>query len=273
VPLSLASLERAIEINGVAVESNKKIFTWGRRTAADRALVRALLRNALDDGPAEPQGLDALIERRSAALAKYQSAAYARRYRKAVAAVKDAEATRARGFSGLADAAARNLFTLMAYKDEYEVARLYTDGAFLKKLARQFDGDYTLEYHLAPPLLAARDPATGEPRKRAFGPWVLGLFKVLASLRRLRGTPLDIFGYSAERRMERRLIAGYEATLRELAATLNPGNHALAVEIASVPAKIRGFGHIKARNAESAKACETELLTLFRNKEPAATAA
>jgi indolepyruvate ferredoxin oxidoreductase len=273
VPLSLAALERAIELNGVLVESNKRTFTWGRRAAADRALAKALLRNALDDGIAKPQGLDALIEHRTAFLAKYQSPAYARRYWNAVAAIKDAEATRARGSSGVAEAAARNLFTLMAYKDEYEVARLYTDGAFLQKLQRQFDGEYALEYHLAPPLFGSRDPLTGVPRKHAFGPWIFNLFKILAPLRRLRGTVFDIFGYTKERRMERRLIVEYEATLREVADSLNSDNHALAVEIASVPAKIRGFGHIKQRNAESAKACEAELLTLWRSKDAPATAA
>ncbi len=272
VPLTRAALERAIELNGVAVDSNKRTFTWGRRTAADRALVRALLRNTCDDRAAEPQDLDALIEHRAAFLTKFQNAAYARRYRNAVAPINEAEATRARGFTGLAEAAARNLFTLMAYKDEYEVARLYTDGAFRKSLERQFEGDFTLEFHLAPPLLASRDPATGEPRKRVFGAWILSLFKVLASLRRLRGTPLDVFGYTAERRMERRLIAEYEATLRELAASLSTANHALAVEIASLPAKIRGFGHVKRRNAASAKACEAELFALLRRKETLATA-
>ncbi len=274
VPLSLAALDRAIELNGVAVESNKRSFIWGRRAAADRAQVEGLVYDARGDGAAaEPQGLDALIQHRAAFLTKYQSAAYARRYRNAVAAIKDAESTRARGYSGLAEAAARNLFTLMAYKDEYEVARLYTDGAFAKKLQQQFDGDYTLEYHLAPPLLAARDAASGEPRKHAFGPWILNVFRILAPLRRLRGTVFDIFGYTKERRMERQLIANYETTLRELAASLNPDNHALAVEIASVPAKIRGFGHIKQRNAESAKACEAELLAMWRSKEAPATAA
>jgi indolepyruvate ferredoxin oxidoreductase len=274
VPLSGAALERAIELNGVAVESNKRSFVWGRRAAADRAQVEGTVRNARGEDPAaERQDLDALIQHRAAFLTKYQSAAYARRYRNAVATIKEAETTRARGYAGLAEAAARNLFTLMAYKDEYEVARLYTDGTFRKKLRRQFDGEYTLQYHLAPPLLASLDPASGEPRKHAFGPWILNVFRILALLRRLRGTAFDIFGYTKERRMERQLIANYEATLRELAASLDPDNHALAVEIASVPAKIRGFGHIKRRNAESAKACEAELLMLWRSKEAAATAA
>jgi indolepyruvate ferredoxin oxidoreductase len=187
--------------------------------------------------------------------------------------VRVAEAKLTRGFSGLAEAVARNLFTLMAYKDEYEVARLYTDGAFIKKLQLQFDGDFTLDYHLAPPLLARRDPATGEPKKRAFGPWVRHVFKLLTWLRPLRGTVLDVFGYTQERRMERHLVADYEAIVRELSTALRPENHALAIEIASLPAKIRGFGHIKARNVESAKACEAELLALLRSKDTQASAA
>jgi indolepyruvate ferredoxin oxidoreductase len=161
----------------------------------------------------------------------------------------------------------------MAYKDEYEVARLYTDGTFLKKLQRQFDGDFTLDYHLAPPLLARRDPTTGEPKKHAFGSWMRHVFKFLTWLRPLRGTVLDVFGYTQERRMERRLIADYDAIVRELSSSLSPDNHALAIEIASLPAKMRGFGHIKTRNVESAKACEAELLALWRSKETPASAA
>jgi indolepyruvate ferredoxin oxidoreductase len=274
VPLRLDAIERAIELNGVAVEANKRSFAWGRLAADDRAQVEALVGGARPNaGAAQPESLDRLIERRAAFLKDYQNIAYAQRYRAAVVAVRSAEATRARGCSGLAEAAVRNLFALMAYKDEYEVARLYSDGAFAKRLQQQFDGDFTIQYHLAPPLLASRDPTTGEPLKRTFGPWLGRVFKLLAGLRPLRGTVLDIFGYTQERRMERRLIADYEATLRELAATLDPGNHALAVEIASLPAKIRGYGHIKARNAETAKACEAELLALWRSKVAPASAA
>jgi indolepyruvate ferredoxin oxidoreductase len=274
VPLRLAAIERAIELNGVAVESNKRSFAWGRLAAEDRAQVEALVRGARQDtGAPQPESLHQLVERRAAFLADYQNAAYAQRYRDLVTAIRTAETTRARGFSGVAEAAARNLFALMAYKDEYEVARLYCDGAFHKRLHQQFDGDFTVQYHLAPPLLASRDPATGEPRKRAFGPWMGRVFKLLARLRPLRGTALDVFGYTQERRMERRLILEYEAILRELAGSLEPGNHALAIEIASLPAKIRGFGHVKARNAETAKACEAELLALWRRKEAPASAA
>jgi indolepyruvate ferredoxin oxidoreductase len=274
VPLGLGAITRAIELNGVAVESNKRSFAFGRLAASERAKVEVLVRNALrDDALPEPQGLDSLVEHRAAFLGDYQDAAYAQRYRNAVATIKTAEAARARGRSGLAEAVARNLFTMMAYKDEYEVARLYTDSAFLKKLQRQFEGDFTLEYHLAPPLLASRDPQTGEPRKRAFGPWMIHVFRLLTRLRRLRGTAFDLFGYTKERLMERRLIAEYEAVLRELAAALTVDNHALAVEIASLPAKIRGFGHIKERNVETAKACEAELLGLLRSKDLSASAA
>ena len=214
-----------------------------------------------------------MIDHRATFLAAYQNAAYARRYRDAVATIANAEATRARGYSGLTEAVARNLFTLMAYKDEYEVARLYTDGTFEKKLQSQFDGNFALDYHLAPPLLARRDPITGEPRKIKIGPWIRHVFRALAKLRALRGTALDIFGYTQERQMERRLIVDYERTLQEIAASLDSGNHALCVEITSVPAKIRGYGHIKARNAESAKACEAELISLLRNKGQPASAA
>jgi indolepyruvate ferredoxin oxidoreductase len=279
LPLTLTAIERAVELNGVAVDANKRSFAWGRLAAHDRSQVEALVRGALRDDPApEPQNLDAqnldaIVERRAALLKDYQNAAYAQRYRNAVRTIRAAEAKLARGFSGLAEATARNLFTLMAYKDEYEVARLYTDGTFLKKLQRQFEGDFTLDYHLAPPLLARRDPATGEPKKRAFGPWMRHMFKLLAWLRPLRGTALDIFGYTQERRMERRLIADYEALIRELATSLNPAKHALAIELASLPAKMRGFGHIKARNVESAKACEAELLALWRNKDGQVSAA
>ncbi len=274
LPLTLAAIERAIELNGVAVDANKRSFGFGRLAAHDRAQVEALVRSALrGDAAPEPQGLDALIEHRAAFLKNYQNAAYAQRYRDTVRTIRIAEAKLARGFSGLAETTARNLFTLMAYKDEYEVARLYTDGAFLEKLQSQFDGDFTLDYHLAPPLLARRDPATGEPRKHAFGPWMRHVFRLLTWLRPLRGTALDIFGYTQERRMERRLIADYEAILRELSATLSSGNHALAIEIASLPAKMRGFGHIKARNVESTKACEAELLVLLRSKHTQASAA
>ena len=166
-----------------------------------------------------------------------------------------------------------NYAKLLAYKDEYEVARLYTDGTFTAKLRHQFEGRLRVELHLAPPALARRDPVTGFAQKRAYGPWIFTLLKALARLRRLRGTPVDIFGGSRERREERALIAQYETILREIAAALTHENHALAAEIARLPEEMRGFGHIKARNVEKAKAREAILLARFRAGEHASAAA
>jgi indolepyruvate ferredoxin oxidoreductase len=273
VPLSLAAIERAIELNGVAVENGKRSFAWGRLAAHDRGAVQEAARPALREDAPPPESLETLVERRAAFLADYQDAAYAKRYRDLVALVAAAEKTRARGMSGLAEAVARGLFKVMAYKDEYEVARLYTSGLFLDRLKQQFEGDFTLEFHLAPPLLARPDPYSGEPGKIGFGAWMFQAFKLLARLKRLRGTPFDIFGRTPERRMERQLIADYEAVLRELAASLGAANHALAVEIAEIPQQIRGFGHVKLRNLKAAQEKEAILLAAFRNPTRAATAA
>jgi indolepyruvate ferredoxin oxidoreductase len=164
---------------------------------------------------------------------------------------------------------ARYLFKLMAYKDEYEVARLYTDGAFLKQVGNELGGDnLRFEFHLAPPLLARRDKVTGLPRKMSFGPWMMGAFRLLAKLKGLRGTPFDIFGYSAERRTERKLVTDYEAMLDEIMGKLTPDNHPLAVGLAAIPEKIRGFGHVKLRHLEAAKADEAALLEQFRSGKP-----
>ncbi len=273
VPLSLAALERAIELNAVAVEANKHTFAWGRLAAQDHASLEDYLRPPHPAEPPPAQTLAALIERRSAFLEAYQDAAYARRYRDLVASVAAAEKTRARGREELADAVAHGLFKLMSYKDEYEVARLYTDGTFAAKLRQQFEGDIRLEFHLAPPLIAPRDTHSGELQKRAYGPWMLRAFGLLRRLKFLRGTAFDPFGRTAERRMERQLIAEYEGVVRELAAGLTHDNHALAVEIARLPQRMRGFGHIKERNVAAAKAREAALLKSFRQPLHAVTAA
>ena len=160
-------------------------------------------------------------------------------------------------------AVARNYHKLLAYKDEYEVARLYTDGAFREALEQQFEGDYSLSFHLAPPLLARRHPDTGRLMKREFGPWVLKAFGVLAKLRFLRGTPLDLFGYTAERRMERQLIADYEKRIDGLLRQLNADNQDVAAEIAGLPEFIRGFGHVKELNLAAVRRREAELLERF----------
>ena len=203
-------------------------------------------------------------------LTGYQDAAYAARYRAWVEKAKAVEAARAPGKHGLADAVARYLFKLMAYKDEYEVARLYTDGRFLTQVENTFSGDnLRFEFHLAPPLLARRDKTTGLPRKMSFGPWLLPAFRLLAKFKFLRGTAFDPFGRTPERRTERKLIADYEAMLDQVLAALTPDNHHLAVGLAAIPEKIRGFGHVKQRHLTAAKADEKALLEQFGAGAPA----
>jgi indolepyruvate ferredoxin oxidoreductase len=271
LPLSAEAIETAIKLNGEAAEMNISAFRFGRRVVADPAAIDKLAApaGATTDARDLSQSFDEMVERRVAYLTAYQDAAYAKRYRGRIDAVKAAEAGKAPGKCGLAEAVARNLFKLMAYKDEYEVARLYGDGAFLRQVAQEFDGErLRFSFHLAPPLLARRDPRTGVPRKITFGPWMLTGFKLLLRLKFLRGTAFDPFGYSAERRLERKLIADYEATLDELLAKLDADNHHLAVAIAAIPEKIRGFGHVKARHLAAAKADETTLLDQFRSPRP-----
>ena len=274
VPVSAAAIERAIELNGVAVAFNRKAFDWGRRAALDPAAVeaRAVPQDAVPESHRLSESLDEIIARRVEFLTRYQDAAYAERYAARIRRLRQAEAVRA-GSAALTEAAARALFKVMAYKDEYEVARLYAETDFARRVAEQFEGPYELRFHLAPPLLADRDPATGHLKKRVYGPWMLGAFRALARLRRLRGTAFDIFGHTAERRVERRLIAEYEAILDEIERALSPENHETAVELARLPLEIRGFGHVKEANLKRVKAREAELLARFRAPSPPALAA
>jgi indolepyruvate ferredoxin oxidoreductase len=264
VPLSLDALMRAIELNGVAVETSKRTFAWGRLAAHNLSAVQVAAKPTLRVEKPAARTLSEIVAKRVELLTAYQDKAYAERYRGFVERVGAVEKERARGRSGLAEAVAKSLYKLMAYKDEYEVARLYTDGEFLKKLGAQFEGNYTLSFHLAPPLFADRDPETNQLKKREYGPWIMTAFRVLASLKRLRGTAFDVFGYTEERKMERRLIAEYEATVDSLLATLDQNNHGLAVQIAAVPETMRGFGHIKEKNVVAAKAREASLLAAYR---------
>ncbi|MDP3239010.1 MAG: indolepyruvate ferredoxin oxidoreductase family protein, partial [Reyranella sp.] len=265
VPLSFEALMRAIELNGVAVESSKRTFDWGRLAAHNLAAVQAAAKPAMRVEKPVARTLPEIVSRRVELLTAYQDAAYAERYRKLVDKVAKAEKDKASGRRGLAEAVAKSLYKLMAYKDEYEVARLYSDGEFQKKLRQQFDGDYKVSFHLAPPLFADRDPVTGELKKSEFGAWMMPAFRLLASLKGLRGGRFDIFGYSEERRMERRLIGEYEATVETLLATLGQDNHAVAVQIASVPETMRGFGHVKEKNVKAAKEREASLLAAYRS--------
>ena len=275
LPVSAAAIERAIELNRVGVDMNKRAFLWGRRAAHDPAAVAARATPAaeLPDHRRRSAGLGEMVERRVAYLTEYQDAAYANRYRAMVERVRRVEEERARGRTELTEAVARYYFKLLAYKDEYEVARLYTSGEFLAQLRRQFEGLPKLRIHLAPPLVAQRDPVTGRPRKRAYGPWMLTAMRHLARCKRLRGTPFDPFGYSAERRLERRLIAEYEAVLDEVLQQLSSANHEIALELARLPEQIRGFGHVKERHLVAAKARESELLAALRTAESRLSAA
>jgi indolepyruvate ferredoxin oxidoreductase len=269
LPLSAESIEKAIELNGEAVAMNLAAFQFGRRAAFDAASVEALVKpapEAASDARRLSQSFDETVARRVAFLTDYQNEAYAARYKALVDQVKAAEASRAPGKNGLADAVARYLFKLMAYKDEYEVARLYAGPSFLAQVKNEVAGDdLTLRFHLAPPLLARKDKVTGLPKKMTFGPWILPAFRVLAKFKLLRGTALDIFGYSEERRTERKLAAGYETLLAEIMSKLTPENHHIAVGLAVIPEKIRGFGHVKARHLTAAKADEAALLDQFRS--------
>ncbi|HEY0570116.1 MAG TPA: DUF6537 domain-containing protein, partial [Enterovirga sp.] len=276
VPLGRAAIRRAIELNGEAVSMNLDAFEWGRRATAEPDKIAAMMAELRAPTASRDlsETLDEVIARRVAFLTAYQNEAYAERYRSRVEQVQEAEGRLAANSTALTEAVARNLFKLMAYKDEYEVARLYTDGNFAKQVAATFEGDnLRYEIHLAPPLLARKDPATGVPRKMSFGPWMMKAFGLLAPLKRLRGTPLDIFGYTEERRTERRLIADYEKLLGEILAGLTPARLPLAVGLASIPGKIRGFGHVKARHLAAAKQEEADLLARFRSPEPVLAAA
>jgi indolepyruvate ferredoxin oxidoreductase len=257
IPLRRDSLMQAITLNGTAVEANAAAFAWGRRAAAD--LPQVLDAAGLGQAPSLPKSLDDLIEHRVAHLTAYQGRRYARRYRRLVEQVREVEGRMFSGSAALAEAVARNYAKLLAYKDEYEVARLYAAPAFRAALAAQFEGAERIEVHLAPPLLARRD-ARGHLRKRAYGPWMLHAFGWLAPLKLLRGTALDPFGRTEERRAERALIAQYEADIADILHRLAPATLATAVAIAALPDRIRGYGHIKDKAIREAAAERARLL-------------
>ncbi|MFL6806711.1 MAG: indolepyruvate ferredoxin oxidoreductase family protein [Xanthobacteraceae bacterium] len=265
LPLSAAAIEQALALNGEAVAMNQAAFRWGRRAAVDPATVEALAKaDQSDKTPKLSQSLDEMIARRVAFLTAYQNASYAARYRALVERARVVEAGKLPGKSELTEAVARYLFKLMAYKDEYEVARLHAEHTWAQVKQEVAGDNLRLEFHMAPPAFARRDPATGELRKISFGPWVMPVFRILAKLKFLRGTPFDPFGHSAERRTERALIDDYEAMLDEILDKLSADNHHLAVALAAIPEKIRGFGHVKARHLKAAKADEAALLEQFR---------
>ncbi|HUP07007.1 MAG TPA: DUF6537 domain-containing protein, partial [Caldimonas sp.] len=267
IPVGRAALLRAIELNGVQVDANKAAFEWGRRAAHDLASVTALLPKSAQvvELVKKSVNVDDVIAKRVEFLTGYQNASYAAEYRAFADKVRAAE-EKAEGPQGrrrLTEAVARGLFKLMAYKDEYEVARLHTETGFLEQIATRFEGDYTIRYHLAPPSIAKRN-AKGELMKQSFGPWMTTAFKVLAKLKGLRGTALDPFGRTEERRTERALIAEYRAAIDEVLATLDDARLPLAVEIARIPEEIRGYGHVKERHLAAARPKWEKLMAEWR---------
>ena len=270
LPVSLAALERAIELNGVAIGFNKKALLWGRRAAIDLAAVEAAAKPATQVSGSQKlsESLAEMVARRVAFLTQYQDAAYADRYKALVARTESVEQHLVPYSDKLTRAVARYAFKLMAIKDEYEVARLYTDGTFLKQVAAQFEGDYSLEFNLAPPMVAEKDPTSGHLKKKAYGPWMLTAFRMLAKLKGLRGTALDPFARTDERKMERRLRDEYIARVEAILRSLTPAKLDTAVALLSVPEQIRGFGHVKERHVAQAEALTAKLLADYHNPAP-----
>ncbi len=255
VPVSAEAINKAIELNGVAVQLNQQAFLWGRRAAHDAVAVERLAKPEVIEA-AHCQTLEEIVTDRVVRLTAYQNAAYAERYREQVARVQQVDNS---ADQALSKAVARYYFKLLAYKDEYEVARLYSDGSFIRQLEAQFSGDYRLEFHLAPSWLSKPDASTGEPRKRRFGAWMLKAFGVLAKFKFLRGTPLDLFGYSAERKLELQLIDDYEQNLKYLLKELNADNYRTALALAELPEQIRGYGHVKERSLAKVREQSSQL--------------
>ena len=260
IPLTRESIVRAMELNGVQVQNNQTAFEWGRHAAHDAAAVQRVLAPSQVIEFKKRETLDTLIERRVAYLTDYQNAAYAQSYLRFVGQVQQAESPL--GKTVLTETVARYLFKLMAYKDEYEVARLHTDSAFLSRVTGMFEGDFKLNYHLAPPLTSEKNEK-GELVKQKFGPAMLTGFKVLRHLKFLRGTALDVFGRTEERRTERALIGEYQSSLSVILNQLNADNHRLAVDVARIPEHIKGFGHVKERNLKAARTQWTALMAQF----------
>jgi indolepyruvate ferredoxin oxidoreductase len=266
VPVGLKAMMRAIELNNVAIDMNKRAFSVGRVLAADKeALARLKRADAKVIQFAAPASLEEMVALRREQLVAWQDAAYAEGYVQLVGAIE----AREREVAGvgaklpLTRAVARNLYKLMAYKDEYEVARLHADPTFRKLIADQFEGDYTLQFHLAAPLVSKKRPGTGIPAKRTFGPWMMRGFEVLSRLKFLRGTPFDLFGYTQERKIERALRDDYIALVHSLVTGLTPHNSGAALKLAQLPEKIRGYGHVKLANLAAAQKEQAELTRQF----------
>ncbi|MDB5714878.1 MAG: hypothetical protein JWO15_2275 [Sphingomonadales bacterium] len=266
LPVSPEAIERAVEINGVAIPFNKAAFSLGRLQVVDPARIEDAVVQTIPELEFKPlTALSDIIAHRTQLLTDYQNAAWADRYISLVQSVATAEAKATPGKDALSVMVARNFAKLMSYKDEYEVARLHADPAFKQQLKDAFEDGAKLRYNLAPPLFSKHDPETGHLVKREFGAWMGKAFAFLTRFKGLRGTPFDIFGYTGERKMERGLIDHYEAQMQMVAAALTPANHAAAVELASLPAQIRGYGHVKEASVEMVRALEPVVLNKFHS--------
>ena len=267
LPLGHEAINKAIEMNGAAIEMNKSAFLWGRRASVDIAAVERLLkpRAAADIPDRQSETLNELINRRFEFLSDYQNQEYAKQYQALVDQVHLKEQSGVM-LDGLTELVARYYFKLMAYKDEYEVGRLYANGVFQKKVDQLFEGNYKIRYHLAPPLFAKKDPETGFLKKKEFGSWVLGAFKLLSHMRFLRGTAFDIFGWTAERKMERQFIEDYRLLVEEIINSVNQSNIDVAKKLLALPEDIKGFGHVKEANVIRVRASWQELLHQYRTE-------
>ncbi|MEQ1944888.1 indolepyruvate ferredoxin oxidoreductase family protein [Mesorhizobium sp. VNQ89] len=269
LPLTTEAIEKAIELNGEAVQMNIAAFRWGRRAAHEPEFVNELVgKTGMEASPS--QSVDQIVQRRAEFLTAYQDARYAGRYVERLERVREAENRAVAGSADLSEAVARNLFKLMAVKDEYEVARLYTDGSFERQISKEFQSFDRLEFHLAPPILG-RTGNDGKPRKSSFGGWMMPAFKLLAKMKRLRGGAFDIFGYTEERRFERDLLAQYEQDIDFILEGLSAKQLDAAVALASVPSLIRGYGHVKRASADTASVERGRLIK--RLSEPATASA
>ncbi|MDG1231277.1 MAG: indolepyruvate ferredoxin oxidoreductase family protein [Pseudomonadales bacterium] len=265
IPITREAIFKAIELNGVKIDWNKEAFSWGRKAADNLEAVQSIADRNKREKRTVPHELEAMIEFYAQELTAYQDAAYASRYRSLIALVKDAEQALTVDSENLVRAVAQYFYKLMAYKDEYEVARLYADPVFKQKLEEQFEDGYTLQFNLSPPAIAPKDKVTGLPRKISLGGWMWPAFKLLAKFKFLRGTAFDFFGRTEERKTERRLIDEYESSMQELLQDLSADNLSLTTDIASLPEHIRGYGHVKETHMRDVELRRVSLMAARKN--------
>ena len=269
IPIHREAIEQSIELNGRSVQLNLQAFQRGRQYVAAKTEFETVAKPEKSSTfvPFKlPQNLDELIAHREMLLVQYQNKAYAKKYRQLVDVARQAEAQNSKGMSGFAESVARYYYKLLAYKDEYEVARLFSSAEFATELENQFEVDYTLRFYLAPPILARRNKLTGIPMKKRYGPWMMTALKFLAHMKFLRGTALDPFAHSKDRKLERQLIAEYQTVIEETIQHLNPDNYRIAVEVAAYPETIRGYGHVKQKSVQETRERVAKLQLALRDE-------